>query len=239
MPASEAQIRANQANSLKSSGPRTPEGKQASRSNSYKHGMTATVVMPEQDAAEVDRLNRAFLAELMPPGQAGAILARRMATLAVRMDRCAVQETAALSARVRKVLDEFEAPEGMDAEEVEKLRAELAGVALFDSSKEGILARRYEAAAERGFFRALKELRLLKKEPQAPAPIAAPVAEAPPTPGDLASFLLLEKAMTKLEARVAKSTPYVPPKVPDPRIPADFFEPIGRVDVPISIGKRR
>ena len=235
MPASEAQIRANQANSLKSSGPRTPEGKQASRSNSYKHGMTATVVMPEQDAAEVDRLNRAFLAELMPPGQAGAILARRMATLAVRMDRCAVQETAALSARVRKVLDEFEAPEGMDAEEVEKLRAELAGVALFDSSKEGILARRYEAAAERGFFRALKELRQLKKDSRA----TAPVAEAPPTPGDLASFRLLEKEITKLEARMPKPTPYVPPKVPDSRFPADLLGPSGRVDVPISIGKRR
>ena len=130
MPASEAQIRANQANAARSTGPKTPDGKERSRANAYKHGLTASVVMPEEDAAEVERLNRAFLDELKPPGQAGAILARRMATLAVRMDRCAVHETAALSAKVRKAMGEFEAPEGVDAETAAKMREEIGGIAL-------------------------------------------------------------------------------------------------------------
>ena len=35
---------------------------------------------------------------------------------------------------------------------------------MFDPSKEASLARKYEAAAERGFYRAIKELRLLQKQ---------------------------------------------------------------------------
>jgi hypothetical protein len=45
--------------------------------------------------------------------------------------------------------------------EVDRLRSVAARRALFDPSSEATLARRYEAAAERGFFRALQELRRL------------------------------------------------------------------------------
>ena len=59
--ATEAQIRANQANAALSTGPKTAEGKEQSRRNSLKHGLTgAGVVMPEADAAEVDRRAAAF-----------------------------------------------------------------------------------------------------------------------------------------------------------------------------------
>src|SRR5947199_141090 len=56
MPASEARILANQANAKLSTGPRTAEGKERSRANALKHGLTgAGVVLPEADAAEVER----------------------------------------------------------------------------------------------------------------------------------------------------------------------------------------
>jgi hypothetical protein len=48
--------------------------------------------------------------------------------------------------------------ETLDVEAIEQDRAGAAGRALFDPSKEAILARRYEAAAERGVYRALREL---------------------------------------------------------------------------------
>ncbi len=52
----------------------------------------------------------------------------------------------------------------LDLEAIEWDRAGSADRALFDASKEATLARRYEAAAERGVFRALRELRQVEAE---------------------------------------------------------------------------
>src|ERR1700755_2687376 len=102
MPASEARIQANKLNSLRSTGPRTHEGKYISRSNGLKHGLTgAGVVIPEEDVDEVERRNRALQAELAPKSEMGEILVRQMATLSVRMERGARQESAAIASRVR------------------------------------------------------------------------------------------------------------------------------------------
>ena len=236
MPASEAQIRANQANSARSTGPRTSEGKERSRANSYHHGLTGGgVVLSREDAAEVERLDRVLQADLKPPGKAGEILVRRMAVLAVRMERSVSHECAAIAERVRKVMDEFEAPEGVDAETAERLRVEAGKIATFDASKPACLARKYEAAAERNFYRALKELRELKKHQATAAsgPIAA--GPAPVTPGDLASFLRLEAEIDRLAASLPKATP----RAPESRFPADFLASGGRGEVPFRVGKAR
>ena len=52
----------------------------------------------------------------------------------------------------------------MDTRLVDAQKALAAQKALFDDSKEGVLARRYEAATERGIYRALKELRAVEAE---------------------------------------------------------------------------
>ena len=50
MPISEAQLAANQANAQKSTGPRTPEGKNISRLNGLRHHVTQQVmIMPEPE----------------------------------------------------------------------------------------------------------------------------------------------------------------------------------------------
>ncbi len=313
MPASEARIRANLENSKRSTGPRTQEGKERSRRNSLKHGMTGGgIVLVEEDEAEVARRIEEFEEDLQPRGRVARYLTRRAAVLSVRVERCEQQEAAALSekarnagvafddarmAEVEKLYDWIAAspatnarrlrqsPEGVDllirvflelmldlvhpthhrwsyshcqrvdnmmgrrpedfpisrvgvfskvlwddlsylepgeaegmteadrrswaAEgiaaiieaEVEALRTlrdgfdseavdlDRAGAgtrALFDPSKEAILARRYEAAAERGFYRALREFR----EFQAAAvdsPRAEPARDDPGTRGSLAS----------------------------------------------------
>ena len=149
MPTSEAQIAANRANSQRSKGPVTPEGKERSRANALKHGLTGEgVVLPNEDAAEVERRVAAFQDELRPSGEISRALVRRAAICSVRMDRGVEQETAALSERVRRAEAEFVAPEGIDGEEAARLRAEAGRRVMFDPSKEATLARKYEAAAE-------------------------------------------------------------------------------------------
>jgi len=306
---SEARIAANRANARKSTGPRTDEGKERSRANSLRHGMTgAGVVLAPADAAEVERKARAYRAELDPRGELQSDLVDRAALLSVRLRRSAAREAEAISARVRTAEEDFDdareaeadrlmaslaedpaghlrrltrMPEGVDRlvaawsglrqdlarpchgrwSEEHGLRAEIlsgrapgtfgasrlsaltganwgdfgyldpaeyAGVglnervpwararliewidaeiarlvahratldlaiiaagragaatlALFDPGKEATLARKYEAAAERGLHRALRDLKALQKEPAARK--VAPACPAPP----LASF---------------------------------------------------
>ena len=94
---------------LKSSGPRTAQGRERSSHNSLKHGLTgAGVVVHDEDAAEVERRIEALQAELNPKSAMGAILVRQMATLSVRMERGARQEFAAIAARVRHAADDFD-----------------------------------------------------------------------------------------------------------------------------------
>ncbi len=109
MPASPAQIAANRKNALHSSGPRTPEGKAISRANALKHGMTgAGIALPIEDAAEVGRRFSTLQIELAPRTEMGRILVGRVATLSVRMERCVLQESAALSEKVRHAEAEFD-----------------------------------------------------------------------------------------------------------------------------------
>jgi hypothetical protein len=239
MPASPAQIAANQANSARSTGPRTSEGKSRSRANSFKHGLTgAGVVLPEEDAAEVERLSESFRTELKAEGDVGRTLARRMATMSVRMDRCVDQETAARTERVLKAMDDFEAPEGLDAAEVERLRNEAGRRALFDSSKEATQVRKYEAAAERAFFRAFKELRQLKND-SAKDPVAEitkqTAAQFKSSLKELGSFLPAKATPAPAPAQPTKSSLK---HLETPLMPLNLA-PSGVSFVPLSVGRAR
>jgi hypothetical protein len=109
MPSSEAQIRANQANGLKSRGPKTPEGKVISRQNGLKHGMTGKgIVTPEGEQEEIDSRVERFTADMKPRTPAGVVLIQEMATLSLRMKRGGQQELAALAMHVRHAADDFD-----------------------------------------------------------------------------------------------------------------------------------
>src|ERR1039458_6100926 len=65
--ATPAQIAANQANAQKSTGPRSVEGKSASRFNALKHSIdAASIVIPGEDPADYDALADHYLQEFRP-----------------------------------------------------------------------------------------------------------------------------------------------------------------------------
>jgi hypothetical protein len=236
MSASAARMTANRANAARSTGPKTPEGKARSRCNAFKHGLTGEgVVLPNEDAAEVERRLAAFQDELKPSGEIGRSLVRRAAFLSVRLDRSVSQETAALSVRVRQAMADFVAPEGLDSETVDRLRAEAGALAMFDPSKEATLARKYEAAAERGFFRALKELRQLEKQEKA----AEPAIDLETSRQFLGSFLQADREFDEWEASLTQPAQITPSRPSNRFDMADFPPMRGVVDVPITIGRAR
>ncbi len=109
MPASEARISANRQNALRSTGPKTPEGKERSRANSLKHGLTGEgVVLSPQDAAEVALRAGELEGELRPSGRMGRILVQRIAVISVRLDRSVEHEFAAVAENVRHAQERFD-----------------------------------------------------------------------------------------------------------------------------------
>ena len=109
MQVSEARLAANRLNALRSTGPRTAEGKTTSRRNALKHGLAGEgVVIPEGDAEEIQGRIESLTAEMTPQTSAGSILISQMATLSVRMERAAEQETAATAMRVRHAAESFD-----------------------------------------------------------------------------------------------------------------------------------
>ena len=236
MPTSQARILANQANAKLSTGPKTPEGKEASRANALKHGLTgAGIVLPAADAAEVDRRAASIAAETNVSGVIGHSLARIAALNSVRIERGADQQTAALSEHVRQVDAEFVPPEGIDEAQAAQLRDEAIRRAMFDPSREATLARQYQAAAERGFLRALKELRQLARA----TPAAAPAADERMLEETLASLFEMSKKADAIEERQAKRA-MVPTSKPQKRIEPGYVTPIEDIfDVPIAIGRPR
>jgi hypothetical protein len=136
-----------------------------------------------------------------------------------------------LTERVRQALAEIEYPEGVTEAEAFKIRAEVTDRAMFDTSKEATLARKYEASAVRGFFNALKELRMIQKQ--------AKVAEEEMIEEKLGSFLpgeMTDEEFDRLEAEFSSPSPR---KAGGSVARVDLSKYVGGVDVPISIGKRR
>ena len=86
MKCSEARLAANRRNALLSTGPRTAEGKTVSRANALKHGLCATVVVPE-DLQLVRARESDLFDALRPQNQYQARLVEHVAIWSVRVDR--------------------------------------------------------------------------------------------------------------------------------------------------------
>ena len=236
MNVSEARRLANQANAKLSTGPKTPEGKAASSANALTHGLTASKLMPQREAAEVTRRIAAFAQELRPRGEVGMTLVERAATLSVRMERCVAHENANLVERARQALADFVVPEGVtDPAEIARQMLDAQRRALFDPSKEATLARRYEQAAERGFFKALKELRIHEGTAEA---AESEVLDAM-TEDILGSFSQKDDRAAEVDASIRAMNPEGRPIPSNPADWDDFLAEDRQADVPMTIGRRR
>jgi hypothetical protein len=151
--ASAAQIRANRENARRSTGPRTEAGKQASRYNALKHGLAAeSLVIRGEDPAELDALRAQLRADHSPAGETEAMLVEEIAQCWWRLQRARAQEARAINSSL--LMNPFNT-------------ADIAAVM------------RYVVHAERGWHRALTQLRAVqndrrKRETTDPASVAAP-----------------------------------------------------------------
>jgi hypothetical protein len=136
-------LEANRQNGKKSTGPRTPEGKQRSRLNALKHGILAKAVVIQEDPArekrgEFDHLLTEFWQHYTPQGPVEEMLVERMATLKWRLARVYRSERGEIVSNHE--LD----PDDRDWSVSDRLV-------------------RYETMFERAFYRALTELDRLQR----------------------------------------------------------------------------
>ena len=155
--ATEAQIKANRANSRKSTGPRTTEGKAKSSQNAVEFGLFTTnnCVMPE-DREFYDRFCAEIWRELAPANVVEELNAAEFIRAAWRLRRCALSE--------EKL--------GKRAEELPALRARFSGIEepakdpMLESDTSGWQRSidRARGQAHAAFRRAQADLARLRKE---------------------------------------------------------------------------
>jgi hypothetical protein len=88
------QIEANRRNALKSTGPRTEAGKQTSRCNAVRHGLTAeTVIGALEDAEDYNAFEAAIIADYDAQSAVERELVLRLASILWRLRRATTVET--------------------------------------------------------------------------------------------------------------------------------------------------
>jgi hypothetical protein len=136
--ATAAQLTANRANALHSTGPVTPDGKLRVAQNALKHGLTAKhLVVSSEDREEFESLREALIAELAPQGAIETITFNEILHAAWNLHRFR-----RIEARIScGDLDDFILRESTTV--LDRLT-------------------RYQARAQRAYYRALQELRTLQ-----------------------------------------------------------------------------
>jgi len=98
MSTAEHRMRANRANSQKSTGPTTAEGKVIASQNALRHGLLSTkLLLEDEDPTEYEALLRGLVESLGPVGALEAHLIERIAVTLWRQRRLVHAETAGLS----------------------------------------------------------------------------------------------------------------------------------------------
>ncbi len=101
MATSQRRVEANRRNCLKSTGPRSVNGRSVSRLNGLKHGLTAkTVVIPSEDPAEYHQLLADVSGTLVPRNRIETILTAQIAHASWMHDRVVRAQTARLTSAI-------------------------------------------------------------------------------------------------------------------------------------------
>ncbi|MBM4031949.1 MAG: hypothetical protein FJ291_09205 [Planctomycetes bacterium] len=176
--ASEKQIQANRQNALKSTGPKSAEGKARSARNSLKHGLLSReVLLPGEKAKELAAFREGILAQLAPEGELEELLADRVVESAWRLRRAVRLERQVIQSRLDSEWRYRASSAGTHKGEPFPTADSVAASMLYYKDAFDKLVR-YEAHIQRGFYRALHELQRLQAERkggQAPLPLAVDV----------------------------------------------------------------
>ncbi len=141
---SEKQILANQNNAQKSTGSKTPEGKEQSSQNAIKHGPLSKALIVEGEASDAyECFREAIFDDLQPKSAMETLLVEKIVNYAWRLRRAVQAEAIFLQGGLssnwnQKTLDSFFG--GCDAKKIQNIS-------------------HYETTIERHFYRSLKELR--------------------------------------------------------------------------------
>jgi hypothetical protein len=163
-PASASRLAANRANAQKSTGPRTEEGKAASRKNALRHGLTAkTVVLEIEDPAEYEAFRTRVIAAFAPAPGVEQHLAEELADALWRLKRAQRIETAAFDHYLDTLKREIY-PD--DAAAREALESEIGlGIVIGEEYAEPFRKLfRYVGASERYYLRLQAQLLKLQAE---------------------------------------------------------------------------
>ncbi len=104
-------LAANQANALRSTGPKTPEGKRTASMNAVKHGLTAReLIIRVEDQPAFDELHSAYLAELQPAGILETEMLNSIVHAAWNLRRIRILEAALFDGSIDPLEDEQNEP---------------------------------------------------------------------------------------------------------------------------------
>ncbi len=118
--ASDKQNAANRRNSDKSTGPQTEEGKNKSRFNAVKHGLTAKLidVLPDEDKAEFDKRLDIFVSARPNASPEQVVLMKRIVSADWKLDRLDQAQVANISYKMRHAARDIAAALIKNAEEL-------------------------------------------------------------------------------------------------------------------------
>jgi hypothetical protein len=169
---SDKQAEANRQNALKSTGPKTPEGKAVARLNAVRHGLLSQeVLLPGEDEATLRELGERMRAELQPVGELESLLVEQIIAAVWRLHRLRRVE-AGIFAR------EFSGGSVRAAGSSATDTAALGLSFIRDANGANAFSKlsRYEAAIERSLYKALHELQRLQAARHTQDSVTPPVA---------------------------------------------------------------
>jgi hypothetical protein len=175
MPTSSKRVDANRANAAKSTGPRTPEGREKSKLNATTHGLTAqTSVLPGEDREELEALSRSLMRQLNPRGVVQRLIAERAVSITWKLRRVARAEEEVARQMDERAMQSWEHERALNEATEGKLFAGLgpkprrrSGGALLADSIEGgrlVSLTQYELKLDAALRAAVRELRNMQRD---------------------------------------------------------------------------
>ncbi len=173
----EAQTEANRVNAQKSTGPRTPEGKEKAAQNALKHGLFAReTVIRGEDEGDFEVHREMLLGQLIADTPLEEMLAERIVDLSWRLKRAVRDQEKAFVKLYERQMARAEEPgnAALPSGNREQANQEIGDpetigrMILEDFSQEGVLDRllRYERRIESSLYRTLNQLRRVHDQVQ-------------------------------------------------------------------------